>query len=135
MNKIKTIKIGLMLLDKIFELKDVDETIKSFGEFDPRYSATLNIKEILASQIGGITEDNYNDVIPNILSLVYDDLLSKEMQNIDSVGIWIEFEDGQIIDNSIKLSVLEDIKRYGAEDINPIYEFYNMTIQKYETTV
>jgi hypothetical protein len=51
----------------------------------------------------------------------------------DYIGLWIYY-DNSVIDNSIKLSILDDIERYGA-DINPLYEFYKMTLLKKEEVI
>ena len=59
-------------------------------------------------------------------------MIEKNDKHVDSIGVWILYEDGFEIDNSMDLSVLEDLGKYGADDIKPIQEFFKMTIQEYE---
>jgi len=59
--------------------------------------------------------------------LLFEELLNHKrktnINNVDSIGVWVSFEDGMEVDNSIDLSVLNDIKNYGSKDIEPIKEF------------
>ena len=66
----------------------------------------------------------------NLISLVYEDLLKESInKDFDFVGIFITLEDDSIIENSISLLLLENIRKYGTEDLVPIKEFTKMTIQ------
>ena len=123
MNKIKIIKIALM--NEIVSGKDT-------ADFDLTYAGVLDIETILNKNIGNVTEDNYDEFIAKILLQIYDNLSALAIDNsyiVDSIGLWIDNGE-KILDNSIKISILDDIKKYGADDINPIYEFYKMTIGK-----
>lgn len=124
MNDIKTIKLALM--------KEGDWTDEDRMDFDLRYSGLLDVKQILEQQIGNVNESNYDEFIPEILKLIFEELVesaSKENADVDSCGIWIDYGD-DTDDNSIKLSVLRDIENYGTDSINPVYEFYKMTLSK-----
>ena len=58
---------------------------------------------------------------------MYKDLIYNAPEDIDSIGLWIEY-DTITIDNAISLVTLSDIKEYSKEEINPIWEFFKMTI-------
>ena len=124
MNDVKTIKLALM--------KEGDWTDEDRMDFDLRYSGLLDVKQILEQQIGNVNESNYDEFIPEILKLIFEELVesaSKENADVDSCGIWIDYGD-DTDGNSIKLSVLRDIESYGTDNVNPVYEFYKMTLSK-----
>jgi hypothetical protein len=128
MTEITKIKIALLESDK--ELED------DKSDFNLKYSATLNIKEILEKNINNVLDYDFDEFIEEILNNIFEDLMSltkKENIIIDYIGLWIYY-DNSVIDNSIKLSILDDIERYGA-DINPLYEFYKMTLLKKEEVI
>jgi hypothetical protein len=58
---------------------------------------------------------------------IYEDLLYNAPDDIDSLGLWIEY-DTITVDNAISLGTLETIQEYSKEDINPSYEFFKMTL-------
>ena len=125
MNIIKNFKISLM--EKQFT-PEKDEK-KNIGNFVIKCSATLNTEELLKDLIFK-TEENYLEQIHQLVSNVYDDLIKENKNNkIDTVGIWITNDKGLILDNSIRISVLDDIKNYGVKNINPIIEFFKMTYE------
>ena len=125
MNIIKNFKISLM--EKQFT-PEKDEK-KNIGNFVIKCSATLNTEELLKYLIFK-TEENYLEQIHQLVSNVYDDLIKENKNNkIDTVGIWITNDKGLILDNSIRISVLDDIKNYGVKNINPIIEFFKMTYE------
>lgn len=59
---------------------------------------------------------------------VFEELQESNKDVVESVGVWFKFMDGEEIDNSIDLVVLDDIKKYGVEDIEPMKEFIKMTL-------
>jgi len=129
MKKIKEFKMSLMQKDDITQEKN--EKINK-SRFIIKCTACLNILEFLQSnnKYKEYYENNYDDFIFESVSIVYDNLLihkNKETK-IDSIGLWITFEDGQIIDNSISILLLDDIKTYGDKDVIPIIEFFKMTV-------
>ena len=71
-----------------------------------------------------------------LLEQMYADLLVDAPSDADSIGIWIDYGT-TIVDNSISLGTLNDIKMYSSkspddEDINVAYEFFKMTIKPFE---
>ena len=68
------------------------------------------------------------DLTARLVNSMYDEL-RKNIKEEDSLGLWIEYN-GEVLENAIKLSVLGDMIKYGAKDIDPIYEFFKMTINE-----
>lgn len=123
MKKIKEYRMSLMT-------KDSDKSkIEGKTNYIIKYSALLEVANYIKNQ--EVIEKEYDDFVLNSSKILFDELLkSKGKTNVDSVGIWVSFEDGLEIDNSIDISVLEDIKNYGSEDIEPIKEFFKMSLLK-----
>lgn len=69
-----------------------------------------------------------DEMFEALLTNMYEDLLVNTSGDPDSLGIWIEM-DSIIIDNALSLNTLDDIKTYSQEDINPVWEFFKMTLQ------
>jgi len=126
---IKTIRLALMVKASTTEKNEEKDLLN----YKLRYSSILNVEKILDQGIGNVSEDNFDDFLKVILPQIYAEVLTQVKDNddiVDSIGIWIETKK-ETFENAIKLSVLDDIQKYGDDDINPIYEFYNMTILKY----
>lgn len=122
MKKIKEYRMSLME-------KDGDTEEKGKLNFLIRSSAYLEVKNYLKKK--KVKEEEYENFILNSSSLIFEELINKtEKTNVDSVGVWIIFEDGTQVDNSIDISVLKDIEKYGLEDVKPIQEFFKMTLEK-----
>lgn len=64
-----------------------------------------------------------------LIKNMYDDLMNNTHDEADSLGLWIEY-DSFTIDNSITLNTLRSIKEYSKQDIDPIFEFFKMSLQK-----
>jgi len=129
MRKIKEFKISLMQKDDKKEL-----TLNNKAKFIIKHSATLNIKNLIEinKEYKNYYDNDYSEFISESASLIYNDLNNvNKKHKIDSIGIWIIFENGEFIDNSIPTSVLDDIKKYSMDDsINPIKEFIKMTLNE-----
>lgn len=124
MNKIKNLKISLMETDKN---NPSDEENKK--NFISRHTGNLNVDEVISYT----DNKEYKDFIFESVSLIYDSLLDineNSKHKCDSVGIWVTFENGEELDNSIQISVLDDIEKYGSDDIEPIKEFFKMTLEE-----
>lgn len=120
-------KIKLALLKKAVTAEKILNEYKH--NFDMKYYNTIDIDAILQKSLQGITEDDTEDLIETLIDQMYKDLLDQanaDKSEIDSVGLWIDYM-GETKSNSISIEVLEDIQKYGAEDVDPIYEFYMMT--------
>jgi len=63
-----------------------------------------------------------------LLTEMYHDLQKHAPDDVDSIAIWIEY-DNVIIENAVFIRTLDDIKEYAKEEMNPIFEFFKMTIQ------
>jgi len=115
MEKIKEIRISLMEKDVIPSEEEDKENfiIRSTG----RLNDPAKITEAHGIEIG------------DILSDIYDSLLHESKGTFHSIGMWVTFENGDELDNSIKLSVFEDIKNYGVKGVDPMKEFFKMTLE------
>lgn len=79
-----------------------------------------------------VRESFDDDNVDKLLELIYSDALVKGSEidtSVDSIGVWLTY-DGHTFESAIKLQTLGDMKRHGAEDVNPIYEFCKMTIHE-----
>lgn len=118
--------ITLSLLEKDTSVKLVK---KGEEPFIRRASAIIDIEKFLEKP-QDIFEDE-NDFIKTNISMFFAELQKNNDGTADSLGIWIE-KDNKVYANSIDLKLLEGIKKYGSDNIDPIYEFYEMTIKNYE---
>lgn len=122
MKKIAEFKISLMKRESDYD----KETGKC--NYSVKLSGTLHVKKLKRNPK---FKEDYEGFILESASLIFDDLLKKSKESdadVDSVGLWITYEDGSIIENSIDLLVLKDMEQYGIEKINPIQEFFKMTV-------
>jgi len=115
-NKLKSIKMSLMKIEGDINDDKPEYTIKSSGTFNitPNFYSNLNKKR-------------KKELTINLLNTMYNDLLNKTKNEVDSVGIWINYNQ-KVYENAIKISVLSDIEKYGADDVDSIYEFFKMSI-------
>ena len=128
MKKIKEFKMLLMEKDDKFPTKKEGKF-----NFIIRSSAVLEVEKYMQNH--EIYEDEeYEEFILKSSQIIYDALMEKNGEkHIDSVGVWVEFENGEQVDNSMDLSVLNDIKTYGGDNVQPIPEFFKMTVQDDES--
>jgi len=111
LEKINSIQISLM--ESQGNINDENKTnyiLKSSGK--------LKITESIRS----IVRQN----LPELLISMYEDILIANEDKVDSIGIWIDY-DGEILENSIKLETLNDMKNFGDKNTQPIYEFFKMS--------
>jgi len=111
------------------------ETEKEYPDGDKadciiKASTTFDIEK-LKNQIIDLDVSN-EDLFYSSLETIYKNLIDENDSIVDSVGIWISFDDGTEIDNSIKMSVLDDMIKYSDGEIVPIVEFAKITFKKYE---
>jgi len=128
MKKIKEFRMSLMEKDENFPTKE-----KGKLNFIIRSSAVLEVEKYMQTQDVIVEDDEYEDFVINSSQIIYDALMEKNKKHVDSIGVWVQFEDGVEVDNSMDLSVLNDIKTYGGDDIQPIQEFFKMTVQEHES--
>ena len=116
--KLKKIKMSLMSLDG--ESKHDTKNsyiIKVTGEFN-----------IPGDFYDGLLKKEEEDLTSGLVNAMYVELI----ENItveDFLGIWIDYN-GKNFENAIHLNTLKDMDKFGAEDIDPVYEFFKMTINK-----
>lgn len=75
-----------------------------------------------------VIKDINIDTLCQILESMFSDLMQTEVRNADSIGIWVIY-DGIEYENAISLVNINDIKRYGDVDIQPVFEFLLMSIK------
>jgi len=73
-----------------------------------------------------LEKEEEKDLTKGLITAMYEELLQK-IDGIDTVGIWIDY-DGKIFENAIKIDTLGDMKNFGVEGVEPIYEFFKLTI-------
>lgn len=117
MKKIKEFKMSLME-------KEGPTEEKNKNIYVVKCSGTLAVNKIVDESF---TDEQYESVLYESANLIFNEL--KTSGKGESLGLWITFEDGEQIDNSIDIAVLDDIKTYGPEDVNPIAEFFKMTLE------
>ena len=110
-NKIEKMKLSLMeSISETNKKKKTDYLVKA--------SATIVMNDLVEKTIV-----DYG--IENVLSSIYEDLLKENTSNVDSIGMWINY-DGKEYENSILLQTLDDMERLGEDDVNGIYEFFKL---------
>ena len=68
-------------------------------------------------------------LIELLIKKMFDDLMEKNKEDVDYLGLWVKTIDNRTIENAMSLENLESIKKYSKQDIDPIWEFFKMTIQ------
>ena len=119
--------ITLSLLEK-----DTTSQLVRTGEepFIRRASAIVDVEKFLDHPQDIFK--NEHEFIQSSIGIFFDELQKSNDGSSTHVGIWIE-KDDDVYTNSIKISILEKMKEYGSEDLDPIFEFYEMTIKNYES--
>ena len=70
------------------------------------------------------TEEMFKALVEDM----HKDLMNNAPDDIDSIAMFLEY-DHIIVDNAISLQTLDDIKMYSKDDVNPINEFFKMTLK------
>lgn len=95
--------------------------VKSSGEFD--------VKSALGDDF--FIERDFDEYLLDmgiLFSEIYTEIVAEHGDNgFDSVGVWIDFDDGSSIENSIDVNTLEAISGF-SPDLTPIIEFFRMTL-------
>jgi len=120
--KIKSIRMSLMQ-----KKGDIDEEFDSVKKVDYLVRGTSNFI-ITPDFFGKLDYKEKEQLLIGLLEALYEELLVK-INDIDTVGIWIEY-DGKIFENAMKIDILNNMEKYGADDVDPVYEFFKMTINK-----
>lgn len=114
LEKIKNIKLSLMK-----RKTDINE---GRADYDTKMSASFKVPD-------GFLEDG--NTIKELVTEVYKDIMKSAPTDIDSIGLWVKFED-VVLENAISIQTLEDIAEYSERGTSPIYEFFKMTIPDLE---
>ena len=115
--KFKSVRMSLM------EAKsDINESDNK-AEYLVKGSAKFNITPEFYE---ALEKEEEKDLTKGLITAMYEELLQK-IDGIDTVGIWIDY-DGKIFENAIKIDTLGDMKKFGVEGVEPIYEFFKLTI-------
>jgi len=116
-DKLEGIKMSVMVsYGGIDQNNKTDYLLKKSGDF-----------RITEEFYKDLKEEEKENLTQGLVNAMYDEL-QKLVVNEDSIGLWIDY-DGETLENSMKLSVLEDMKKFGSEDVDPIYEFFKMTLE------
>lgn len=109
-------------------LMEINGTLDDEGktEYLIKGSATFNFTDEIKKQI------NDNN-LPDLVTEIYNELQTK-FEGTDAVGVWIKYND-VLFENSIKTEVLNDMVKFGADGLNPIYEFCKMSVIEAETEI
>ena len=113
--KIKSIELSLLKKDS-----DIDDNIGK-AEYLKKKTVKFNIPPTF------FTVYRQKNIIEELVSQMYEDLTEDLSVDADSLGLWVDY-DSVILDNAISLNTLKDIGEYGKDDVNPLYEFFKMTI-------
>jgi len=108
---IKSIKLSLLE-------KKSDPDSKNKANYLKKATAKYTLPENFP-----LTEEAFE----NIVSEMYIDLKNQKVF-ADYIGIWVQYNN-IVIENAMAINTLEDIKKYAKREINPIYEFFKMTIK------
>lgn len=135
MKKVKEFRVSLMEKEKDFSIDEEGRgnyIIRASGTFLPEEYLELN--PLVKSQVSD--EEAYVDYVAQAAMLIAEELQREtEETPIDSVGIWVTFDNERKVESSMDLSVMETMKEY-HEGLNPFFEFAKMTLQPfYESEV
>ena len=136
MKRVLECKVSLMEKDVDFSLDNEGKgnyIIRSSATFLPEKYIEQNpeYKEAILD-----SDESYLDFVSQAVSLMTENLKEETKdKKIDSIGIWVTFEDDKKVESSMDLSVMETIKEF-HQDINPFLEFAKMTLHPfYESEV
>ena len=121
-------KLVISLLKKIEEKSKIEENKEIRYSFLKKSTAVFRFNEYIDSTFHGATEEERESILSGVSDKILNDLIEQSTNlEYDYVGIWLTIGD-DIIENSMDLSALEAIGKYGAEDIVPIYELIKMSL-------
>jgi hypothetical protein len=116
--------IQLSLMKRNTEIND-----ESKAEYIKYISATFVMpQEYLDESPAEVNPKYGKDYITALLNAILADLISKSPEaDADSLGMWIKTSEHKL-ENAIALQTLQDIREYGKDDVDPLYEFFRMTL-------
>ena len=119
--KFRSVKMSLM--------ESQDDLNESTGKTDSIVKGSANFTITKEFYVALLNKEK-DDLTEGLLEAMYDELKKTIKDPVDSVGLWVDY-DNKLIENSIKMDTLADMKKFGQEGITPIYEFFKMTIAEY----
>jgi len=110
--------------------KDTDINSEGKAEYFKQISATVKVPDDYYSK-----DNKYGvNYLKEILNSMFEDLVAKNpYPDADSLGIWIKIG-SDTIENAISLQTLKDIEEYSKEDVDPLYEFFMLSLNINEKT-
>jgi hypothetical protein len=130
MKKIKEFRISLMEKDSDFSLNEENKgnyIIRTTGKFLPEEY----IQKLGVETEEEFKETDYLEFIGNAMLVIYDNLMEESKdKKVDTVGVWVTFDDDKTIDSAMDISVIKALEEYHT-DIIPAMEFFKMTLQPY----
>ncbi|HRT03268.1 MAG TPA: hypothetical protein P5513_04960 [Candidatus Diapherotrites archaeon] len=112
--------------NKVLEENKESFIIKMSGTFFPE----KYLEENLGMDKSDLSLEEYKEFVVDSISKIYNNLLLKIGDNkVDSIGIWIDFNNGKKIETSFDIETINSIKGY-QPDIDPISEFSKMILDE-----
>jgi len=112
------------MLDKIksikFSLLKKESTVDKLNKAE--YSKKKSVTFIIPLDFK-LTEE----ILKQFCNTMYNDLMIDAPDDIDYLGLWIEYE-SITIDNAISLQTLDDIQETSVQHTDSVYEFFKMTL-------
>ena len=125
--------IQIALLEKVSELNKEGKT-----EYIQKISGSFNLKKYYKEYLKeeNLNKEDQEKILSEFSQKIFKDLCNKVVEKnfYDAVGIWITIGD-KVLDNSLDLSVLENIQQFGEPGIIPIFEIIKMTLDQYESKI
>lgn len=108
----------------LMEMKsDINESNNNKADYIVKGSAKFNIT---ADFYANLLKDEKDELTSGLLQAMYEELLGK-IDDVDTVGIWLDYDE-MVLENAMKISALDDMKKFGTDGIVPIYELFKMTL-------
>ena len=116
--KIESIKLSLMKKES-----DIDKDNRAV--YESYASCTFNIP---VNFFGDLYNSSPENLCASLLEALYIDITNQVMHDDRNyLGMWVDY-DGNVYENAIEMKTLDNIKEYGDENVNPLYEFFKMTV-------
>jgi len=127
MKRIKEFKISLLKKDSDFGLNKEGK-----GNYIKKATGTFKPEEFFKNEGIEVDEDQYHSYIYSIVKSVYDNVVLESKMVCDAVGLWFTFDDGDVLENALDITVLAAFEEYG-DNVVPIIEFAKMTLESDES--
>lgn len=114
LEKVNSIKLSL--------IEKIDEPNMTTSKLDGiiRSSISINLEGLDIEK----TESTFRTMLKEMYHIL---CRSVNLPDVNYLGMWIKY-DKEIIDNSISIQTLNDIKNFSDKEIDEIYEFFLMSM-------